>query len=97
MDHIWEDIIICYIYKFLQKVCFVSYIDDLSTILHSFSISKMMFENEMLAYFSQFDSHGWRKNVLWREEVDFTLKVALEPLRNIYKRYIGKNALPGAP
>ena len=67
---------------------------DVTTMPKAF---KMMFENEMLAYFSQFDSHGWRKNVLWREEVDFTLKVALEPLRNIYKRYIGKNALPGAP
>ena len=57
---------------------------------------KMMFELEMLPYFSQFDCHDWRKKVLWREEVDFTLKISLEPLRKIYTKFIGKNALPGA-
>ena len=34
--------------------------------------------------------------MLWREEVDYTLKISLEPLRAIYKKYIGKNAMPGA-
>ena len=34
--------------------------------------------------------------MLWREEIDFTLKLSLDPLRAIYKRFIGKNALPGA-
>lgn len=33
--------------------------------------------------------------MLWKEELDFTLKISLDPLRAIYKRYIGKNALPG--
>lgn len=28
--------------------------------------------------------------------VDFTLKISLEPLRAIYKKFIGKNALAGA-
>ena len=57
---------------------------------------KMMFENEMKAYFSQFDSHAWRKKVLWREEIDYTLKISIEPLKQIYQKFIGKNALPGA-
>ena len=57
---------------------------------------KMMFEQEMLGYFSQFDCHKWRKEVLWREEVDFTLKISLEPVRKIYQKFIGRNALPGA-
>ena len=57
---------------------------------------KMMFETECLPYFSQFDSQKWRRENLWREEVDFTLKISLDPLRSIYKKYIGKNSLPGA-
>jgi len=56
-----------------------------------------MFESECLTYFSQNDSQKGRERVLWFEEIDFTLKISLEPLRAVYKRFIGKNALPGAP
>lgn len=83
-----------------MRLCEIKYLkngaggQDVNTMPKAF---KMMFEKEMLTYFRQFDSHAWRKTVLWREEVDWTLKVSLDPLRNIYKRYIGKNALPGAP
>ena len=56
---------------------------------------KVMFESELRPYFSQFDSQHWRKTVLWQEDVDFTLKISLEPLRSIYKKFIGRNSLPG--
>lgn len=55
----------------------------------------MMFDKDLFPYFKQFDSHQWRKTVLWQEDIDYTLKIALEPLKAIYKRYIGKNSLPG--
>ena len=56
---------------------------------------KMMFEKECFNFFSQYDSNEWRKNVLWTEDIDFTLKISLDPLRAIYKRFIGLRALPG--
>jgi len=66
---------------------------ECTTMLQAF---KTMFEQECLGYFKQYDSHGWRKSVLWREEIDFTLKMSLDPLRKVYQKFIGKNALPGA-
>ena len=32
--------------------------------------------------------------MIWQEEVDYTLKISLEPLKALYKRFIGRNALP---
>ena len=65
---------------------------QVNTISKSF---QHMFENELAPYFMQFDSHAWRKKILWQEEVDFTLKMSLDPLKQLYRRFVGKNSLPG--
>jgi len=56
---------------------------------------KLMFENELFPAFSKYDSHTWRKTILWQEDIDYTLKTSLEPLKAVYKRSSGSNALPG--
>ena len=56
----------------------------------------MMFDIELFPVFREYDSHAWRKNVLWQEDVDYTLKTSLEQLKALYKKFIGKNSLPGA-
>lgn len=33
--------------------------------------------------------------MIWKEDVDYTLKISLDPLKMLYKRFIGKNSLPG--
>ena len=82
-----------------MRLCETKYIKngaggaDVKTMPKAF---KLMYETEMQNYFNQFDSHKWRKTILWREEIDFTLKISLEPLRQIYLKFIGKNAVPGA-
>ena len=56
---------------------------------------KLMFEKELRPWFSKFDSHQWRKTTCWQEEIDFVLKQSLDPLRAVYKKFVGKNSLPG--
>jgi len=56
---------------------------------------KVMFDTELFPYFRQFDSQQWRKTILWQEDVDYTLKIALDPLKSIYRKFIGRNSLPG--
>ena len=58
---------------------------------------KMMFERELLPCFQKYDCHKWRKEKLWKEEVDLALKHGLPLLKEIYKKNCGKTALPGAP
>ena len=58
---------------------------------------KIMFERDLLPCFSRYDSHKWRKEKLWVEEVDLALKHGLHHLKEIYKKNCGKTAVPGAP
>ena len=58
---------------------------------------RMMFERDLWPCFKKYDSHAWRKEKLWKEEVDLALKHALPLLKEIYKKNTGKAALPGAP
>ena len=58
---------------------------------------KIMFERELWPCFQKYDSHKWRKEKLWCEEVDLALKHGLHVLKDIYKKNCGKTALPGAP
>ena len=58
---------------------------------------KIMFERDLYPCFSKYDSHRWRKEKLWVEEVDLALKHGLPLLKEIYKKNTGKSALPGAP
>ena len=56
---------------------------------------KSAFENHYLTYFQNFQSHRFRKDRLWRQEID-VLYTRLEPaLRAIFHRYSGKYIAPG--
>ena len=57
----------------------------------------MMFDEFLLPVFKEYDSHIWRKKYLWVEEVDYVLKIGIPALKDIYKKFSGKLALPGAP
>ena len=79
------------------RLCDTKYIknkaggDEVNTITKAF---KYMFDNELFPNFKQYDSHAKRKQMIWQEEVDYTLKISLEPLKALYKRFIGRTALP---
>lgn len=51
----------------------------------------------LIPYMEKFDTHKWRTKNLWTLELDLAFKHGLEPLKKVYKEYIGKFALPGAP
>ena len=57
----------------------------------------MMFDEFLYPAFKEYDSHIWRKKYLWVEEVDYVLKVGIPALKDLYKKFSGKLALPGAP
>ena len=84
--------------EFFVRLCDIKYLKNeaagssVNTMPQAF---KYMFENHCSSYFSTYDTHKWRENVLWCEDIDLVLKLSLDPLRAIYKKYIGKNALPG--
>ena len=56
-----------------------------------------MFDEFLEPTFKQYETQSWRKLHLWREEVDYTLKVSLQTLKELYKMFSGRIALPGAP
>lgn len=58
---------------------------------------KLAFDNHFLPFFKQFDSHHFRRERLWNEECDNTLKRFTKVLTALYTKYSGKYALPGAP
>ena len=66
---------------------------EIKTITQAF---KKMFDEELFPYFKDFDSHDYRKKFNWQEEIDYTLKCSIEPLKKLYAKFIGKNSLPGA-
>jgi len=56
----------------------------------------MAFEQHYLPYFETFNCHNWRKERLWREEIDLLFSRFLDKLEILYKRYTGKYATPGS-
>lgn len=56
----------------------------------------MSFDNHFLPYFETFDCHKWRKERLWREEIDIVMSRFIDKLELIYKKYTGKFANPGS-
>jgi hypothetical protein len=57
---------------------------------------QLAFENHFIPFFKQFDCHQFRKDRLWNEECDNTLKRFLKPINALYTKYSGRYALPGA-
>ena len=53
--------------------------------------------NQLRPSFASTDSHIWRKEELWRDEVDLALKHQYKTIQKLYEKYSGKFALPGAP
>ena len=56
-----------------------------------------MFDEFLEPAFKRFETQTWRKERLWKEEVDYVLKVSLPTLKDIYRKFSGKIAMPGAP
>jgi hypothetical protein len=56
-----------------------------------------MLTQSIIPYFKQFDSHAWRKKVCWKEEIDLVFKKSLKLLKQIYGKFSGRYANPGAP
>lgn len=56
-----------------------------------------MIESYLNPYFERFQAANWRKNVLHREEIDLTLKHGIRVLKEIYLKFSGRFANPGAP
>jgi hypothetical protein len=51
----------------------------------------MMLKQNVLPLFKKYDCHAWRKSICWREEVDLALKQSLKALKEIYKKWSGRN------
>ena len=49
----------------------------------------------MLPYLSKFNCHTFRKERLWREEMDVLLTRLLPGLKTIFSKHVGKYAMPG--
>ena len=54
------------------------------------------FENHFVEYFSTYNCHNWRKENLWREEVDVVYTRFNKQLETVYKKYVGKFPTPGS-
>jgi len=60
------------------------------------AIEKCLNEN-IVKTFENIDSHKWRLEKYWNEECDTVLKKYLPIIKELFKRYSGKYALPGKP
>lgn len=58
------------------------------------AVVRVMEEN-VLPYFSKFNSMDFRKNKLWNEPCDIILKKNLKTMKDIYGKYSGRETLPG--
>jgi hypothetical protein len=54
-----------------------------------------VFEENVLPYFSKFNSMDFRKNKLWNEPCDIVLKKNLKTVKDIFAKYSGRETLPG--
>ena len=57
---------------------------------------KFAFDLHFVTFFKQFDCHVFRRERLWNEECDNTLKRFQKVSNALYAKYSGKYALPGA-
>ena len=58
---------------------------------------QIMFDEFIQPHFKKYDAHIWRKEKLWEEWVDYSLKISLPGLKEVYKKNTGKFSMPGAP
>lgn len=57
----------------------------------------IMFDQYLEPYFSKFQASVWRKNILHTEEIDLALKHGLRVMKELYYKFSGRFAQPGAP
>ena len=58
---------------------------------------KQMYSFYLKTYFTRFTAKKWRDKILHQEEIDLVLKHGLRVLKELYLRFSGKFANPGAP
>lgn len=58
---------------------------------------KLFFNEHLIPYMSQIDSHSFCANELWNEECDYIFKDYYPALENLYNLYSGRYSLPGSP
>ena len=56
-----------------------------------------LFNDNLSAFFTQFNCHKWRRERLWNEECDLAYKRNMNTFEKIYRQNSGRYALPGAP
>ena len=54
------------------------------------------FETNFMPFFKDFDCHKWRKETLWREEIDVLLSRFVFHMEMVFKRFCGKYVAPGS-
>lgn len=52
-------------------------------------------EQHLLPYLKTFNCHTFRKEKLWREEIDVLITRLLSGLQQVYAKHSGKFAMPG--
>lgn len=50
-----------------------------------------LFDQFLYQYFSEFDPHIWRRNFLWKEDCDLTIKRLYRTFQKLYEKVISKN------
>mmetsp|Transcript_15557 Transcript_15557/g.23863 ORF Transcript_15557/g.23863 Transcript_15557/m.23863 type:complete len:159 (-) Transcript_15557:167-643(-) len=50
----------------------------------------LMVANYLKPYFSQYDSHIWRKGSLWNEECDLSIKCHYKTFQKVFEKYTTK-------
>ena len=53
-----------------------------------------VFEDHVLPYFRKFNSNDFRWSRLYNEQCDLVIKKNINTLKEIYKRYSGRESLP---
>lgn len=80
-------------YNFLEifiRLCKTKYLD--TKVCDNYTDAcNSMFREYFIPYFSQLDSHIWRKHVLWKEANDLALKRQYKTLRTIFEQWTGPN------
>ncbi len=58
---------------------------------------KRFLDDNFVKTFSHIDSHRWQLDKFWNEDCDIILKRYIPIIKELYKKYSGRYALPGRP
>ena len=57
---------------------------------------KLFFDEKCVNYLSSFNSHIWRRGMLWNEECDCVYKRYMPLVKKLYELHSGRNDPPGS-